>query len=454
MIKGEIMNIGCDTVVALPNTTKGGQTIFAKNSDRPKEECQPLVQINRQGHPYGTMVRCRYIELPQVNTTYCHVGSKPYWCWGYEHGFNEHQVVIGNVGLWSKIPEFQEPKLLGMEILRLGLERSRTAAEAIEVMTTLITKYGQGSFKNDDSILTYDNGYIIADPFEAYVIETAGHEWVVKKVESTIGISNIYSIGIDWDRLSPSAEDNACKQGWWKRESGRFNFAKAYGDNPYPSRFPVDPKGTQRKGRSCEILNQYAGEVEIGTIFSLLRDHENGEVAESLFRAEHHSFGSICMHSSSFDDPNFAIVTAASLVADLCSDGSRLPVYWCSFYSPCLSVFQPIFIEGQIPPILSLGGAEFDAKSLWWLFRMLESVVRKDTTGDTGKAVRTTWQKFEEEFKITAYEIAEEAKKTFHAGQCEQASRMLTEYMNHNLDKVLSALRGFLSKALKQYLWR
>ena len=181
----------CDTMVALGTATRGGQTIFAKNSDRPVDECQPLVQCQRQTHPPGATTRCQFVELQQAGITYRHVGSRPYWCWGYEHGFNEYQVVIGNEGLASKWPEFTAPKLNGMEVLRLGLERGRTAAEAVEAMTDCISRYGQGKFANDAGIRTYDNGYIIADPREAYAIETAAHQWAVARIESTCGISNV-----------------------------------------------------------------------------------------------------------------------------------------------------------------------------------------------------------------------------------------------------------------------
>src|SRR5690348_6921204 len=95
----------CDTLIALGNVTTNGQTIFAKNSDRPATECQPLVQYEHQAHAAGQVVHCQFVDLPQVSTTYRHIGSRPYWCWGYEHGFNEHQVVIGNEALHSRLPE-------------------------------------------------------------------------------------------------------------------------------------------------------------------------------------------------------------------------------------------------------------------------------------------------------------------------------------------------------------
>ena len=249
------MLLSCDTMVALPNSTRHGQTLFAKNSDRPEEECQPLVHRSRAQHAPDATVRCQFVELPQVTTTYEHVGSRPYWCWGYEHGFNEHQVVIGNEGLGSKFPEFQEPKLVGMELVRLGLERGRSASEAVEVMVSLISKFGQGQFRNGDGVRTYDNGYIVADPHEAYVIETAGHEWAVKRVESALGISNIHSIGTDWDRLSPLAESHAKENGWYAG-GARFNFAEAYCD--FPAR--ASGRGLQRSARSCGVLNSHTGE--------------------------------------------------------------------------------------------------------------------------------------------------------------------------------------------------
>jgi len=133
----------CDTMVALGSATVSGQTLFAKNSDRPKNEAQPLAFVERTAHSPDDITGCQFLEIPEVPTTWRHIGSRPYWCWGYEHGFNEHQVVIGNEGLHSKL-EYDTPKLIGMELVRLGLERGRTAAEAVEVMTGLITRYGQG----------------------------------------------------------------------------------------------------------------------------------------------------------------------------------------------------------------------------------------------------------------------------------------------------------------------
>ena len=424
-------------MVALSNTTTNSQTIFAKNSDRSADECQPLVQRERVRHEPNSVVECQFVRLPQVKETYRHVGSRPYWCWGYEHGFNEHQVVIGNEGLRSKF-EFTEPKLIGMEILRLGLERGRTAAEAVEVMTDLISRYGQGQFKGNLGAGNYDNGYIVADPHEAYVIETAGHHGAVKHVEGAIGISNVYSVTTDWTRLSPEAENDAIKQGWWKLEQGRLNFAEAFMHDWYRS---DAAKSDRRRIRSCAVLKQHAGKIDASTMMALLSDHSDGQPPDEPFQTDIKPGHKICIHHN---EDGGGGNTAASLVADLCADGSRLPVYWCSFYSPCLGVFLPTFIEGTLPPVLAMGEATPSDESPWWLFHRLSRVVRAEPTTRI-PAVRKQWAQLQSRLFETAYSVAREGLRLIDSGQADAASRLLTDYVDENVRVMLRIVRQMLS---------
>src|SRR5512134_1706496 len=136
------VSVSCDTWVALPDATSDGSVILAKNSDRPSMEAQVLVHMPRANHPAGEKVKCTYIEIPQVAVTYEHIGSKIWWSFGYEHGMNEHGVAIGNEAVWSKEPYQWNDGLLGMDLLRLALERGKTAHEAMRVITSLLEKYG------------------------------------------------------------------------------------------------------------------------------------------------------------------------------------------------------------------------------------------------------------------------------------------------------------------------
>ncbi len=59
-------------------------------------------------------------------------------CGGFEHGVNEHRVAIGNEQLWTVDDPSRQPEALtGMDLVRLGLERGRTAEEALDVVTEL-----------------------------------------------------------------------------------------------------------------------------------------------------------------------------------------------------------------------------------------------------------------------------------------------------------------------------
>src|SRR5581483_597002 len=143
----------CDTWVALPDVTASGQLIFAKNSDRPVYDCQPLVFRPRRTWPAGARVATEYLELPQAPETHAHLGSRPYWSFGYESGLNEHGLVIGNEAIFTRAWRAAVARhrqdvgaplgLSGMDVIRLALERTASAAAAVELMGALVEKHGQ-----------------------------------------------------------------------------------------------------------------------------------------------------------------------------------------------------------------------------------------------------------------------------------------------------------------------
>ncbi len=423
-------------MVALPAATTHGQTVFAKNSDRPWNECQPLELHERHHHPSGAVTQCQFVSLPEVAETWRHVGSRPWWCWGYEHGANEHQVVIGNEGLGSKFNSAPESRLIGMEIVRLGLERGRTAREAVDCMTRLISEFGQGKFDNNAGVRTYDNGYIVADPQEAYVIETAGHEWALQRVESALGISNVYSVETNYESVSSTAETTAIEHGWWSRDKGPFNFAEAYsaGDRS-------DGSGAMRRKRSCAVLRARSGGLETTSMMALLRDHSDATEPGEPFRADLTGKG-ICIH---FDDGPKGGNTAASLVSDLCADHSRLPIHWCSFYSPCLAPFFPVFIEGTLPSGLAVGGEHATPDSPWWRFLHLAQLIREDEPGRISVA-RTCWAELEAEWMTTAYPLAAKTRRMIDLGHCEAAQGLLSDYMDDAVGRMLHTAERLITQ--------
>lgn len=68
---------------------------------------------------------------------------------------------------------------------RLGLERSSSADEALDVITKLLEKYGQGGpCSRTDQGFVYHNSYLIADSSCAWVLETCGKHWAAEKITS------------------------------------------------------------------------------------------------------------------------------------------------------------------------------------------------------------------------------------------------------------------------------
>ena len=233
-------SVACDTMVATPAFTRSGM-LFAKNSDRPVGEAQPLAQELRRQYPPGTSVpaccvapgKC-LLQIPQANETFRHVGSRPIWCAGYEADANEFSVVIGNEAWTSVLPPSDKPVLVGMELLRFGLERARTARAALNEMTRLVTNFGQGCCAGCPAAASYDNIYLIADAKEAFVLLAAGHEWAWKKVTTGfLSISNVGQVGAEADGLSPTAHATAIKLGLWNGSGSFPGFAEVYGTTKY-----------------------------------------------------------------------------------------------------------------------------------------------------------------------------------------------------------------------------
>jgi hypothetical protein len=117
-----------------------------------------LVQLPRQHHEKGARVRCQYIEIDQVRETSRLIGSRPFWLWGFEHGLNEHGVAIGNHTVFAR-DELGTEGLIGMDLVRLGLERGRSAREAVEVIAALPEVHGQGGSGPDKS-WPYHNSFL------------------------------------------------------------------------------------------------------------------------------------------------------------------------------------------------------------------------------------------------------------------------------------------------------
>ena len=61
----------------------------------------------------------------------------------------------------------------------------------------------------------------------------------------------------------------------------------------------------------------------------------------------------------------------------------------CGLYAPCMGLFFPVFLEGELPAQLSIGEAERTDDSPWWKFH--------DLTESGVAESRDAWSSLQEE---------------------------------------------------------
>ncbi|MFX0028299.1 MAG: peptidase C69 [Candidatus Hermodarchaeota archaeon] len=305
----------CDTYVALSNATSDNSVIFGKNSDRKISEAQLITYSPQKRYSKSEELECTYITIPQAIETNAVILSQPFWIWGAEMGANEYGVVIGNEALATREP-LKDIGLIGMDLLRLGLERGRSADESLNIIIKLIEEFGQGGVHFQDGG-NYHNSFIIADAKKAFVLETAGDWWIMEKVKDFRSISNDLSIRGKGDLRKKGIIQHAIEQGYCK-DDNEFDFALTFSsERPFPNYIEC----------SNHQLQENIGKITPALMMSFLREHSDR----------------ICRHQRKD-------LTASSQVSHIQS-GKNKSIHWFTGSSlTCLSIFKPyIFpIEDQI----------------------------------------------------------------------------------------------------------
>lgn len=366
----------CDTLVARPGATATGALLFAKNSDREANEAQYPFYAPAARHGNGASLRCTYIEIPQAAETHAVLLSRPFWMWGAEMGANEHGVVIGNEAVHAKIAPGAAPSLIGMDLLRLGLERGASAEEAVDVITVLLATHGQGGNCAHKGRFEYHNSFIVADAKgNAFVLETVGREWAVERVAAKRSISNSYTIGNGIERASQGAAALAAEHGLLN-EGEAFHFADAFANRKRSAL----ASGHQRWCRTSALLNARTGGLTQADMMAFLRDHGAQAARNERWRPDGILGGAVSAHATYGPVRRFG-QTTASWVAEL---GQGRAVHWLTATAaPDTGIFKPLFFgpgfEGTALPDFGPAPTDvFDAKTRWWRHERLHRAVLRN----------------------------------------------------------------------------
>ena len=365
--------------------------VFAKNSDRPPGEIQIAWPFGRRTSA-GCTLRTQYLSIGDTGAHATFL-SCPTWLWGAEHGVNEHGVAIGNERVSTTHDAASaKPALIGMDLVRLGLERARSAAEAVDVMTGLIEACGLGGIADAMNEEAYDSSFLICDPSHAFVLETAGADYAVAPFPAGVAISNRISLGTGWTKASAGLTQGD--------DFDRFR----------DHRVDTTPADVRLAASRRFLASAPPGGLTPAATAAHLRDHGTGPwgapgsegpvlLPPDRVGADRRGV-SICMHVRGLS------ATAASMIADLpaaLADGAPLRVYVAAG-SPCASIYVPAFprtVAGP-PPFVP---PELSGEELWHAADELRQLVEADPLALP--ALRETLTPIEDDLWAEADDVAD-----------------------------------------------
>ncbi|MCH5302520.1 MAG: C69 family dipeptidase [Prevotella sp.] len=201
-------------------------------------------------------------EIPEAAETYNVIGN-----------INEHQVTIGETTFGGREEMADSTGIIDYgSLIYIALQRSRTAREAIEVMTTLVEQYGY-----------YSEGetFTICDPNEAWIMEMMGcgpdrtvsrerTVWVAVRIPDDMicGHANQSRIttfmpkkkekkGQETVLWSKNVVSYARKMGWYTGSDADFSFNAAYAKPDFSGRRICDARVWQFFNRYADGMDKY-----------------------------------------------------------------------------------------------------------------------------------------------------------------------------------------------------
>ena len=360
--------LSCDTLAVAADRSACHSHMMAKNSDRPIGEAQPLQWFPPSNHEAGEKLEITGMEIPQVSHTYGVLGSKPYWMYGFEMGVNDQGVVVGNEAENSRDKDCEKTEgILGMDLLRLGLERGATAREALDVNVALLEEYGQ--LRNASALYQshYENSFIIMDPREIWILETAGRRYAASRVKSGVcNIGNCYTLEKDIELASPDLEAHAREEEWLLPDE-EFNFSKAYMKD-----FAAQTLAIPR-WRRVRQLSQEKKIHDLDSLKRIFRDHyEDDPVLQPRYGASIGYLPTVCRHALQWDMSQ----TASSMIAWY-QEGLGVVVRE-AYSQPCCSLYLPAYPGVPMPAKMSFAEETFSEDSLWWQMDRLAKIIGID----------------------------------------------------------------------------
>lgn len=455
----------CTNLIVGKNASTDGSTIVSYSADS-YGLFGELYHYPAGVHPKGTMINVyewdtgKYLgQIEQARQTYNVIGN-----------MNEFQLTIGETTFGGR-PELVDT--LGLidygSLIYLGLQRSRTAREAIRVMTDLVEEYGY-----------YSSGesFTIADPNEVWIMEMIGKGpggrgavWVAVRVpddciSAHANQSRIHQFDMgDKENCMYSADviSFAREKGYFDGVNRDFSFSKAYAPLDFGARRYCEARVwsfyNMFTDRGQEFLPYIQGEtnqpmplyvkpsrkLSVQDVKNAMRDHYEGtplDITQDFGAGPYHSPYRLSPLDFEVDGKKYfnerPISTQQSGFVFVAQMRSTLPdpiggVLWFGLDDANMTVFTPVYCcTDKVPECYSrVDGADyitFSWNSSFWVFNWVANMVypRYDLMIDDVRALQT---ELENTFNY-AQEGVEAAAARLLEKDPAQAQAFLTNYTN------------------------
>lgn len=420
--------LACTNLIVGKNVSADGSTIISYSADS-YSLFGELYHYPAGMHKKGTMINVyewdtgKYLgQIEQARQTYNVVGN-----------MNEFQLTIGETTFGGRPELVDTTGVIDYgSLIYLGLQRSRTAREAIKVMTDLVQEYGYCSS---------GESFTIADPNEVWIMEMIGKGpgvrgavWVAVRVpDDCISAHANHSRIHQFDTsdkencmYAPDVISFAREKGYFNGVNKDFSFSKAYAPLDFGARRYCEARVwsyfnmfTDRgeellpyiQGTTDEPMPLYVKpnrKISVQDVKNAMRDHYEGtalDITKDFGAGPYHTPYRLSPLEFEVNGQKYfnerPISTQQSGFVFVAQMRESLPdavggVLWFGLDDANMTVFTPVYCCATCVPecYTRVDGADyitFSWKSSFWVFNWIANMVypRYDLMIDDVRAVQT-----------------------------------------------------------------
>ncbi len=475
--------LACTNILVSKGATKDGSVIITYSCDG--EFLPHLRYLPAQNHNPDEFIEIKGWggklkgKIKQVAHTYAVVGL-----------MNEYQLSIGETTFGGR-KELQNPSglLYYWTLMKLTLQRAKTAREAIQVMARLVDEYGYAST---------GESFSIADPNEVWIMEMIGTGpngkgavWVARKIpdgyiSAHSNMSRIGEFPLDSPKVclySKNVISFAIEKGYYDPDSGKpFKFNEAY-DPVSPSKlrycasrvwsifrrsapsqnFPADFfRGVQGANR-YPLWIKPDKKLSVKDVMALMRDHYEGTPYDMTKGVDAGPFGTpnrwrpitwtVDSVKYAWERPISTQQTAYSFVSQA---RSWLPnpiggIYWYAVDDTYTNCYVPLYCGiTDVPEAFKVGDFDkFSFNSAWWVFNFVANFANLKYSYMI-KDIQKVQNELEWEFFEMQPAIEKSAVELYKSNP-ELAKKFLTDYSVSQGQKTLKRWKELAEHLIVKY---